>query len=260
MKKMLTAALAALCVTLSFAAEEKQDVLVDGFSEFGRASVRGGYFSSLGGCDDFDLEGAGIEASARIRFLDNFAVGIRMTIGEADYSDVDGAFIPVDSPYAPRRNGAPIAREEYKKLNYSDGNLAVQLYVSLYRNDNFDIYLTAGTYYDYREFEYECYGPRYRHSHRLYSYECTGAGFLGGGGLELKNDAIGLRLEAVYMSKPDYEYDDPVFETIVEDKGQLQASGSLMFFANENVAFDITGRYFIQWEDLFAMFGLTVIF
>lgn len=242
MNKMLATAFAVLGVSFCFAAEEA--VLEDVNPEMGRISVRLGYFEPLGGSEDFDLEGVAVEAELIVRPMNNLAFGFRGTVGGADEE--------YDFFAAGDRYHWPVGAGE---LTYSDYNLAAQVYFSLFRNENFDIYLTGGLYYDSAEYEYEYYGTYHHHGYTI-SDDCSTIGFLGGIGLELKNDFVGVKLEADYLSKPDYDE----VSKLEDEKAQIQAFGSLMFFVGDQVAFDFSGRYFTEWEDLYAMFGLTVIF
>lgn len=244
MKKLLTAALAVLGVTCCFAAEEAKPELVDVRPEKGRVSVKLGYFQPIGWNEEFDFEGVAIEGELLLRLANNFAIGFRGTVGGAS-EEIE--VLSENSKYHWRTGTCD--------YNYYDYNGTVQAYVSLFRDENVDIYLTGGMYYDAIDMELEYFGDR-RHGY-TYSDDDSTIGFLGGIGLELKNEYIGLKLEADYLSKPDY---DKYSKCEEEDKSLVQLFGSLMFFVGDRVAFDFSGRYFTEWEDLYAMFGLTVLF
>lgn len=246
MKKILTAAVAALGIVMcSYADEAVADDHGEGF-ECGRFSVRCGYFSPLGWVDDVSPDGVAVEGELIFRPYNNLAFGIRGTVGGA-YEDFDY--------YSPdRRKHHPQASGE---LTYAEINAAGQVYLSLFRNDNIDLYITGGVYLDIADYEYEYYGTTWRDDYTV-DDDCSTVGFLAGAGIELMNDKIGIRLEADYYSKPDYG--DTEWMPMEEEKGQLQLSGTLMLFVSDDVSLDFSGRYFTKWENLYVMFGLTVIF
>lgn len=243
MNKMFVAALAAVGASFCFNAVA-DDVLFGGDSEQGRLSVHAGYFSPLGCNDELDLDGIAGEVELIVRPFNNFALGFRGTFGVAD----DEEDISLNA-YGYRWPVGSV------KMTYTDINLATQAYLSFFRNEYFDIYVTGGIYYDYIEAELE-YSSPYFHDFDE-SDDGDTFGFLGGVGLELRNEYVGIKLEADYLSK--CKYDEDELEKS-EEKAQIQAFGSLMFFVGDNVALDLSGRYFTEWEDLYAMCGLTVIF
>lgn len=217
--------------------------------ENGRISLRCGYFSPIDGLGDFDLDGMGAELDFISRPFEyrNFAWGLRCTGGMA--AKHYGYVIP--GP----RYAWPVGAS---KLTYTDFLLSAQVYLSLVRNDNFDLYLTGGGYRDAYEFEYEFRGSQLMPIGYKIESDNDGYGGLAGIGCEFKNDRVGIRLEADYFSKA--SFDDGELTKIADEKGQIETSGALMLFLNDEVSFDFSVRYFSEWKDLYAMLGMTAIF
>lgn len=246
MKKLIFALVAVFGFSFCFAEGEASVVDV---AENGRISLRCGYFSPLDGIGDFDLDGMCAEFDFVTRPFENknIALGLRCSggTGSAHY----GYVIP--GP----RYAWPVGSS---KLTYSDLILTAQLYVSLIRNENFDFYLTCGGYRDAFEFEYEFRGSRLMPVGYKIESDNEGYGGLAGIGIELKNNTAGICFEADYITKP--SFDDDELTKIEDEKGQIEIFGSAMLFLNDEVAVDFSVRYFSEWQDLYAMVGMTANF